>query len=322
MVSEPYLWTGLGALCLGLALGEALLVFRSSGAGRRISARFGRRPRAASPLNASLCFVFLSAAGASAAALLVFCGAGLGGHLSQLLWSLGCLFLGSCLVALPRILGFPLLALTAAAALLLNLGLAGSTALKEPCLAASFLPLRAGSGSMGGEFRTAAALAPLPSGTAAAGPGSSAAGAQRSAVQSLDLRSDRISLVVERIALRGPLRLFGSEHYRIAGFAEPSGGWLVQFRREAGIFDWIAPLGSGSGASVSALGGLIQRRFEKSPSVGPGPLERVDFYFAGPEGEESRPTVESAGTDAVSADSADSAGAVPPEALVLCARLR
>ncbi len=275
MVSEPWLWTGIGALFLGLALGEALLVFRTSGPGNRLAVRLGRPPRASLPRYASLCFVFLSLCGAAMAALLVLCGTELGEPLYQLYWSLYCLLLGLFLIVLPRSLGFPLLALSAAFCLLMSLGLAGSGLLAEPRRIASFLPLTTGAGYTNGEFSpdNAAGLPPL-SGAEPAAERVPAA----EPIQTLELKADRISLAVELLELRGPFRLWGARHYRILGFMDSSGAWLLNFGRHWTVFDIIAPVSAGAQNSFTA--GLFRRYIEKSPAVAASPLERIDFSFA------------------------------------------
>jgi len=253
-----YLWAGLATLFAGLALGEA---FRWL-SGTRVWSEFAPRAaprsrRRSSSLASTLAFVFLSLSILALTALLVlgpphFWKADYFG-----LWLPFAFLFGLALCLAPRAVGLPLLALLLAAELLLLDGLRGWIPLKGEVPIAYYLPLTLSDARCSGELGVY----------------------ERDGVptaQKLELPAKAISLVVERVELKGPALLMARpNYYRIVGVAGKDGATYASFPGRKSVLDALEPLG----ADGSRRGSLVRRWREKSAAAPLYPLSRLEFSF-------------------------------------------
>ncbi|MBL8968499.1 MAG: hypothetical protein JNG85_15955, partial [Spirochaetaceae bacterium] len=248
--ASPFLWGGLAALFLGLALGEALrwIVLARRGAERRAARR------------SAWAATFLALSLAAAALLLVL--PAKADLLEPLLpWWAGALSLAGLAAGLaPRAAGVPLAGLGLAAALLLLDGLAGWLPLRGPGPVARFLPFAATDAGFSGQLEIQ----------------------ERDTVptlQKLELPLVALALVVERVELAGPAALVaGPRFYRVVGAAGPDGAMAADFPARKNLVDRLAPLPEGPGGEARGL--FLRRRRETSAAVSLAALEPVVFSFA------------------------------------------
>jgi hypothetical protein len=260
-----YLWAGFAALFAGLALGEAIRWLRGtqvwSDTAKRVLPKARRRSSSLAP---TLAFIFLSLAVLALTALLVFC--------PRDFWrtdyfgpwcAFGFLF-GLALCLAPRYAGLPALALLLAAELLLLDGLRGWIPLEGNNTIAYYLPLTVTGARCSGELGVY----------------------ERDGVptaQRLELAAHEVSLVVDRVELKGPALLMAYPgYYRIVGMVGKDGETVASFQARKSILDFLEPLK----ADGSPRGSLVRRWREKSPPAPLLPLSRLEFGFAQGGGED------------------------------------
>ena len=250
LASDPWFWAGIAGLFLGYAFGRAI---RSLMALAR-----GDRRKAARRSSAAILFLSVSVLGA--AGFVVRCPLE---SLSPSLfaWSGGTGLFGLVCGLFPFAAGLPLGLAAAAAAWFFATDLAPYVPLSGPGPVARITCFAmGGDGAFSGELELE----------------------ERDSVptmQKIDARLPRLSLVVERLDLEGPMGLFaGSRLYRIAGIAEePSGPMALAFDAGQRIMPRIAPIAAEGAAGRSAF--LISRNLLYSPSLALAPLETIRFSF-------------------------------------------
>ncbi len=261
-MGDPYLWSALAALFLGLALGQAL----------RWASRFlGSGPaRARGPARSARALAFAALALLPAAALLVYPSKASLADPELAYWTASVLGLGALAGFWPRAAGIPLAAALAAALAVLGSGLSGWVEFGGPGPLASLLPyevLRPEDGALGdavsgarGSFRGELELAERDSVPIA---------------QSLAMASAEVAVAVESIELGGPLRLAaaiagrgpGGRFYRVVGLVAP-GAERALFPGASALLDPVAPLapelgfepGAPAARAEALLGFFLRRR--------------------------------------------------------------
>jgi hypothetical protein len=265
---DPYLWSALAALLLGLALGQAI---RWIATPRRagIEARVRRERSSARALAlvglallpATALLVFPAKASLQGAALPAWAAAVLAAGLLAGLW--------------PRAAGLPMAAVALGAFLFLDAGLAGWLPFSGPGPVASLLPYEASGGAAGAaSFRGELELAERDS---------------VPVVQEIGMASADAALAVESLDLSGPLGLAAllakgeGRFYRVVGLVG-SGAAPELFPPPSGLLGRLAPLGPGEGLEPGAaperrlaLLGFFERRRSTSPSSSIVALEPLRF---------------------------------------------
>lgn len=253
-----YLWAGLASLFAGLALGEAIRWLRGTQGWNELASRVLKRAKRPPSSRASaLSFVFLSLSILALTALLVFGPPNFWRADYFGPWLAFAFLFGLALCLAPRSLGLPLLALLLAAELLLLDGLRGWIPLKGAAPIAYYLPLTLSDARCSGELGVY----------------------ERDGVptaQRLELPATSMSLVVERVELKGPALLMARpNYYRIVGVAGKDGGTCASFPARKSALDSLEPLG----ADGSRRGSLVRRWREASQAAPLYPLSRLEFSF-------------------------------------------
>ena len=279
-MGDPYLWSALAALFLGLALGQAL----------RWASRFLGRGSARGPARSARALAFAALALLPAAALLVYPPKASLSDPRLGYWAASVLAAGALSGFWPRAAGLPLAAALAAALAFLGSGLSGWVGFGGPGPLASLLPyevLRPEDGALGdaasgarGSFRGELELAERDSVPIA---------------QSVAMAAAEVAVAVESIELGGPLRLAaaiagrgsGGRFYRVVGLVAP-GAEPALFPGASPLLDPVAPiapeLGFEPGApaeEAEALLGLFARRRVSSPAARLVALEPARFSLDG-----------------------------------------
>ena len=243
--ASPFLWAGLAALFLGLALGEAYHWQRRARRGEE---------KAAARLSALAAFCLAVALAAGACVLILPEKASLGDPLLPY-WAGLALACGLAAGLAPRAAGLPLLGLVLAAALLLVESLAGWLPLAGPTPVARLLPFSVGPDGFSGELEV------LERDTVPT-------------VQRLELKAASAALVVERLELAGPAALVaGPAFYRVVGLSGGPGGDSVSFPARRSLLERVLPLPEGPEAEARGL--LVRRSREASAALPLAALEPV-----------------------------------------------
>ncbi len=277
--ANPWLWAGLAAFFLGLALGQLLGALLRQQPGRAgLAARTGR-PR--SWKGASVRALLLASLALLAVTALLVLPAPASLSWSGLLaWSGLALALGGLAGLLPLPVGLPLIALALASGLALRSGLSGWTAWEGPGPLARLLPIEvANAGRPGSLVRAELEL------VAGRGPGL------------IELSFDSAGLAVEALEFRGPLSALAllsrldrppsdsaevARFYRVAGLVGPAqsvelplpGGWPLSILARLGPQEGLAP---GARSEKASLGGLVMRRRAASALRALEPLLSLSF---------------------------------------------
>jgi hypothetical protein len=277
--ANPWLWSGLAAFFLGMALGQ--MAFAALGRIRK-----GRRSPKAATIRAP---IFASIGLAAGAALLILppSGALLAPGLS--VWSPAVFVLGCLAGFLPRAVGIPVLVIAVGAVLLARSGLSDWSSYGGRASLARLLPFeiaREASGAVHVRSQLDLDLGP-----GAGSPGQTV----------IDLPFDSAALCVEGLELRGPLAALAvisradrppadagsiARFFRVAGISGPAPAALA-FPMGGGALSralaGLARLAPGSGfeagerAESSAFGGLVVHSRATSPLQALEPLRSLSF---------------------------------------------
>lgn len=283
---DPYLWSALAALLLGLALGQALrwastFTRRARATGKGRKSRGGRSARALALLG----LAFLPAT-----AMLVFPDKASLLDPGLLAWAGIALAIGALAGFWPRAAGLGLAAALIGALVAVDAGLSGWIDFRGPSRIASILPYELvagepGAGGRGASFRGELELVERDSVPVA---------------QAVAMGSSEVAVAVESLELRGPLALAaalvgrgeGGRFYRVVGLVAP-GAQPLHFPEASALLSSIAAIAPGEGLEPGApalrseaLLGLFVRRRGASESARLIPLEPARFALD--EGMEAR----------------------------------
>jgi hypothetical protein len=286
--ADPFLWAALASLFLGLALGQGLRAFTGTGRGGSIARRLRSRRIARAIACLSLGILALTALFVFADKAALAEAASAAQALTLVAWASLALVFGFCVGFRPLVLGLPFALVLIAALGFLRLALEGWLPLHTSASAgeiARLLPFEANGASFRGQLE-------LP---------------ERDSVpvaQEVGLASGTVSLRVESVELRGPLRsayrlarlkvepaLTGYRSilrfYRVVGIAAPgAGGTSSEFAtpRYIALLNALLPLPMGESpqptASRSGVFGLALRRRLSSQAVPLVALQPISFRLS------------------------------------------
>lgn len=248
-LASPYLWLGLAALFLGLALGEACRW--------ALAARRGDNPDAAR--RSALAIACLALALGAGAGLLVLPPKA---SLSEALlfpWAAFLALVGACIGLWPRV-GL----LVAAFIVFVSVGLLfdarrGWVSMSGPVTVGRLYPFARADG----RWRCELILYEHDSVPTA---------------QALELASDNAALVVERLDFSGPAKLLSpSAYYRVVGVADASGNFVIRFPARKSLVERLEPLPLAS--TKSGPRGLLVRHSRLSSAA--LPLVALDPVYYG-----------------------------------------